>query len=555
MKRLARLVALLALLMPASCAPPPAPEPDGAGLPTVQVPVSSPSARATALPAGQAPLSRPLVVAMDAEAASMDPHQDDHDYAQKAQRGPYESLLGYIPITGGQAIVGPGLAASYNSDDNRVWLLVLRKGIKFTDGTSLTADAVKYNFDRLLGMKLAPAKRLPAIASVEAVDDLTVRITLVSPSPILPDCLTRLLMVSPTAAKAHAAADDPWGAKWLSEHAVGTGPYLLLGWVKGQSITLVKNSDYWRGWQGSHVEKIILRLVKDAIARRSLLQSGDVDVAEGIAFDDLATLSKTPGVTVQAHDQPSMAYLMLRPQGPLKLASVRRALQMAFDYDGFIKGVLDGRARYAQGPLPSPLWAFDGTLPAATQDITAAKRLLANAGYPAGSFTLTIATASSLDWYQPREAEALQSGLKAVGITATIQNYTDLAAYTASISPTGKGPDVYCWTVTSYLNDPDESLRRVFYSGLVPEKGGDNYTRYSNPAFDSLLDKAITATTNANRLAMYQQAQKTLTDDAVAIFAGQPSHVTTMREWVQGYVYVPFAAYSGYAWYDLWLSK
>ena len=99
-------------------------------------------------------------------------------------------------------------------------------------------------------------------------------------------------MVSPTAANSHATADDPWGNKWLFDHAVGTGPYLIESWVKGQTVTMVKNPDYWGGWSGNHVEKIVLRLVKEASTRRLLLENGDVDLAEGIAFDDLDALSK-----------------------------------------------------------------------------------------------------------------------------------------------------------------------------------------------------------------------------------------------------------------------
>jgi peptide/nickel transport system substrate-binding protein len=249
-----------------------------------EAPVPAAPSPTRSLPA--AAVSRPLVVAVKTEILTLDPHQNDSYDARKAQHGAYESLLEYT-VKDGKVDVGPGLAASVKTDDAKVWILTLQRGVRFMDGAPFNAEAVKYNFDRVRGMKQAPARRLPGIDSVETMDDSTVRITLASAQPAFSENLAVLLMVSPSAAKAHATADDPWGAKWMSDNAVGTGPYRVENWVKGQTVTLVKNPDYWRGWNGSHVEKIILHVVKEAGTRRLLLENGDVDLAEAISVDDL----------------------------------------------------------------------------------------------------------------------------------------------------------------------------------------------------------------------------------------------------------------------------
>jgi peptide/nickel transport system substrate-binding protein len=517
-----------------------------------EAPVPAAPSPTRSLPA--AAVSRPLVVAVKTEILTLDPHQNDSDDARKAQHGAYESLLEYI-VKDGKVDVGPGLAASVKTDDAKVWMLTLQRGVRFMDGAPFNAEAVKYNFDRVRGMKQAPARRLPGIDSVETMDDSTVRITLASAQPAFSENLAVLLMVSPSAAKAHATADDPWGAKWMSDNAVGTGPYRVENWVKGQTVTLVKNPDYWRGWNGSHVEKIILHVVKEAGTRRLLLENGDVDLAEAISVDDLDALSKVEGLVVQGNEQPSILCMMLRLKGPLKDAKVRRAIQMAFNYDDFIKGVLSGRASYAQGPLPSPVWAFDKSLPLMTQDLASARRLMGEAGFPTGGFSVQIATSSADGWFQPRQAEIMQVSLKEIGITATIQSFPDTAAYLAAIGTDAKGPDIFAWTIYNSLNDPDENLRRMFYSTMTPEKGGFNYTRYSNPAVDALINKGLTKSQREDRFPTYQEIQRLLVDDAVAVFAAQPQSFVTMRATLQGYVWNPFANDNSYEWYDLWLSK
>jgi peptide/nickel transport system substrate-binding protein len=521
-----------------------APVPTNAPVPTS---ASAPTSSAAAV-------SRPLVIGAKTEAITLDPHQNDYDYSQKAQHGAYESLLNYVVDKNGTVGVGPGLATSYQTTDSKVWTLTLRSGVNFTDGTPFNADAVKYNFDRVVGLKNTAAGRLPSIDKVEVVDPQTVRITLKQALAPFSEALVKLYMVSPTAAKSHATTDDPWGNKWLSENAVGTGPYLVQSWVKGQSVTMVKNPNYWGGWQGNHVNSIILRYVPDNTTRRLLLESGDVDIAEGINFDDLDALSKVQGVVVKGYNQPSVITMKMRLQGPLKDINVRKAMVSAFDYDGFIQGVLSGKATNTQGIIPAAIWAYDNTIPPQKQDMAAAKKFLAQSAYPNGGFTLLMGTISTYGWYQPREAQLLQSNLKDLNINLNIQDFPDAAPFIASLTTPDKGPDIYAWTRNYSFNDPESELNDQTCDRF-PENGGTNYQRYCNPKFDALKQQAVSLPNRQDRFPLYQQIQRILLNDANAIYSANPLFYVTMRDSVQGYVWNPFSINTSYEYYDLWLSK
>lgn len=511
----------------------------------------------TDVPAVAAPaaVDRPMVVAIKTETITLDPHDCDYGYCQVAQHGAYESLLSYVPSDDGKTTVGPCLASSYQTDDGKVWTLTIQDGIKFTDGTPLDAEAVKYNFDRILGLNKVPANRLPAIEKVEVVDEMTVRITLVNVFSPFSESLTKFYLVSPAAAQEHATNDDPWGSSWLFDHAVGTGPYLIDSWVKGQNITFTKNDDYWRGWEGNHVSKIVLSYVPEASTRRLLLENGEVDLAQDIAFDDLDALSEVPGVVVQGYEQPSLITFRFRQQGVLKDVRVRHAIELAFGYEDFIDGVLLGRASYPRGVVPPVVWVFDDTIPEAKQDMEAAKALLAEAGYPDGGFELTVATIATYGWYQPREAQILQANLKELGITLNIQDYPDAAAYYAAIGTADEGPDIFAWTANYSINDPVSELA-VFHSNRLPENGGTNYMRVNDPEIDRLIDAGLAEGSPEKRLTIYKELQQLLVDEHVILATALPLYYMTMRDSVQGFTWMPFLIINGsYEWYDFWLSE
>lgn len=536
----------------AACAPAPAATPTSA---PKAAPTTAPNPAApTAKPQPQA-ATRPMVMAQRIEPISLDPHASDFGYSQWPQRAACESLVNYEQTPDGQNKLVPMLAASWEaSEDAKTFTIKMRSGVKFSDGTPFNADAAKWNLDRIFTIKRGPQGRLPAFERMDVVDELTLRIMLKNPFAPLMDTLAKPLMISPTAVMKNNAGGDDMGQKWAHDHPVGTGPYLLDSWVRGQQLTFVKNPNYWRGWSGNHLEKIVIKIVKEAATHRFMLETGDADFADGVAFDDLDAVSKAPGVKVEAQTSPQLLHLMLRQKGPLKDKRVRQAFQYAFDYGEFINGVFNGRAKTPRGPLPAGIWAFDPTLPESKRDVAKAKQLLADAGYPNGGFTVVLQLLPPFGWFQPREGQILQQNLKDLGITVTIDEKVDAAVFTQALQDADKGPDIYAWTYNNSLNDPDDNFRRMYHSAL-PFPKGTNGTFYNNPRVDELIDQGVALGSQEKRMPIYKELQKILLEDAPAIFVAQPDFFVTRREVLQSFPYHAFMLNNGPDWWKMWLSK
>jgi peptide/nickel transport system substrate-binding protein len=497
--------------------------------------------------------NRPMVWAVKTEARGLDPHQFDYDYDQKPQRASLEPMMEYKVMPDDSVkIVGVLVESWEGSPDAKVWTFHLRKGIKFQDGSPWNAQAAKWNFERLFALNKVPATRIPKNVwpdqgGIEAVNDLTLRMTLKSPFAPFIETLVKKYMISPAAAKAHEK-DQDWGQAWCNENMVGTGPYLLEKWVKGQYISFKKNPAYWGGWAGKHVQRIILRYVPEAATHRLLLTKGDVDLSEKIELDDLDQVAKVPGVVVEQHRVPRLIHLYMIQQGPLKDVRVREAMAHAFDYDAFIKGVWKGRASKALSPLPSAVWAFVPQ-PDIKQDLGLAKKLLAEAGYPEGGFGVTIYILSSYGWFQPREAQILQADLKKLGIESKIQDIPDAGAFMSAIKKPDVGPAFYAWTFANAYDDPEDNLRRSYRSD-----GSLNFFGYKNPQVDELIDKGAITIDQKERQKIYKEVQKLIWEDYPGLFTAEEQWFVTRRDTLHGYEFYPFVINMSPNWYLMWVS-
>jgi peptide/nickel transport system substrate-binding protein len=498
--------------------------------------------------------SRPFVFAVRQEPVTMDPHVNDLSYSQYGQRLVYEALIEYTVSPDGKVGLGPRLAESWDvSDDAKTYVFNLRKDVKFSDGTPFNAEAVKWNLERLLALKLPPSARIPPVESVEVVDDYSVKIVLKSPFAPFLASMTLPLMISPTAAQSHEEEGDK-GQKWLTDNAVGTGPYMLESWVRGQELTATRNPDYWRGWEGNHVDKVVLQVVQEPTTQRLILEAGEADLADNIAFDDLDALSQTPGVVVEPGISLEMLNICMKTvESPLADKRIRQAVSYAFDYDSFINGVLNSRAQQPLGPVPFGSWALDQDLQPYTRDLEKAKALMAEAGYPDGGFKVTIQTIAAYGWYQSREAQILQQNLGELGIEAVIDDKADAATFLGTIRDKEKGPEIYFWRSVAAIDDPDYELRRMYHSGFVGERGV-NGSWFQDPKADELLDTALTIPSREERKSLYDQYQVIVKDEAPCIWAAQMNYYITSRDVLKGYVWNPFnIGVPDY--YQIWLSE
>jgi peptide/nickel transport system substrate-binding protein len=208
---------------------------------------------------------RVLTYATYAEFVQFDPATNNSTTTARGIRAAYEGLVRY---KGGSAEIEPVLATSWTvSRDRKAYTFKVRPHVTFHDGTPLNAAAVVFSFERLLKLNKGPAALFAdKIDSITALDDMTVVFALKKPwAPFLASLAVSKgpLIVSPSAVKANDKNGDA-GQDFLKTQMAGTGPYKLESFDKGGALVLAKNENYWRGWAGHHVDKVVYQYVKEA---------------------------------------------------------------------------------------------------------------------------------------------------------------------------------------------------------------------------------------------------------------------------------------------------
>lgn len=461
----------------------------------------------------------------------------------------YDGLLRY---EGRGTKLGPSLAESWKvASDGSYVELRLRPGVKFHDGSRLDADVVKASLERTKALNRAGAFFLQTLKEVQIVDPMTVRLLATRPSVSLLYGLPNVYIIG----RAHLA-DPDHGTAFLQGAENGTGPYRLVRWDRGQQLVLEKFDDYWEGWAGSHVSKVIERIIPDSGTQQLLLERGDVQMVVlssiGVTQDPKQLASK-PGLKLVVSPSYRMAVISLNSRkGPLKDVRVRRAMQLAFDYEG-MKQIYKGYADIPSQPLPKGFsGAFDPTLPPFTQNLEAAKKLLADAGYPGGGFTLSFL-------YTEGEEQArllgllMQQTLQKLGVTLTLEG-KPFATEIGVISNLDTAPNIQ-GTFTAVPRSADAGeLLSTLYLGVNAGKPF-NWGWYSNPDVDQMLAEADRTLDDSKRNGIYRAVMRKLMDDAASVWAAYPSLVELMRSDVQGYIYNPLQFTAIFSFYPIWLKR
>lgn len=495
----------------------------------------------------------------------MDPHVNEYNYTRNVTEATYEGLLLDRQLPDGGWEIGPNLAKSWEvSDDGIEYTFYLEEGVQFTDGTPFNAEAVKWNYERIAALAVQPAGKMYRAADlkVEVLDEYTAKIILPQAyAPFLATTRANPLFISPTAAEAHQVAGEfgeygDYGQEWLYENAVGTGPYLLEEWNHGESVRLVKNPDYWRGWEGNHLESIALVWPGEAGTRKMMIMGGQCDLTVNLPFTDLPELEADPDVVVLRMEGTSVDQVQIRPRGPFADPRVMQAAAHAIDYDAIVDGVLLGRSTLASGPLAPTTMYFDTSLPPFRRDVEKAKELLTDAGYPDGlPGTYELWYLPNYKWYWQAEAELIQANLADVGINVVAQGVPEAGPYLAEAwSPDLENePTMFFLGASSTTGDPDTVLRKFMHTDSSPPMG-ENVAFYSKPEVDRLLDEGITYTDPEDRRAVYAELQKIFVEDRPIVWLQFPDmyffHSTTLQGyWVPPFKTAPFGSY-----YEMWLQ-
>ena len=473
-----------------------------------------------------------LRIAVNEHPATFDPIQSTNTTVNRFNVLAYEALLDYRADEG----LAPWVAKDWEiSGDGLTYTFNLNEGITFHDGSDLTASDVKFTFDRILAMNESIASALGNVESVDVIDDLTVVVNLSQPEAPFIQTMPKIFIINEDGVEANQV-DGDWAAAYLVDNDLGSGPYTVTSFTPEQQVILDRYDDYWQGWEGRDVSKIIYTFVKESATQRLLLENGEIDIAMNPATGDLAALTADPTIDVEEGTTLVEFYVQLRTiREPLDNPLVRQALALAYDYDTHMQVVLEGYGERAKGPLPNEMLYHEGGLPVQEQNLEEARRLLAEAGYPGGGFTLKAAYLPVLDEWA-KSVEIMQQSFGEIGIEVESEGFT-WPQFSGHFQDPESDFDLYTIYIFPNSADPDDALRRVYHSENTGAAGCCNAAWYVNDEVDRLMDQGKVSTDPAERESLYKEIQQMIFDDQPSIFVSNPPWIIAVRDYVDNYLY------------------
>jgi peptide/nickel transport system substrate-binding protein len=465
-------------------------------------------------------LAQELTIGTATDITSVDPHFSDLAPNQALRQHIFDSLVHVGPNNERM----PGLAVEWGrKDDPLVWEFKLRRGVRFHDGTPFTARDAAFSIERAPVVPSAPAtvsRRVAEVAAVEVVDDHTLRIRTKTPTPILPNNLAYLAIVSARIGLGAMPGDFNTG-----RHAIGTGPYRFVEFVSGSRVVLAPNPDHWGekpAWS-----RVTVRPIPNAAARTAALLAGDVDVIGDVPPIDVPRLRRDPRFVVSDIVSNRIMFWTLdvfRDQAlhitandggvipnPLRDKRVREAIMLAIDRQVIVDRVMEGLAVPANQIVPAGFGGHAPDLVVPRPDIERARRLMAEAGHAAG-FQMTIHTTNDRYVNDAKCAQAVAQMLARIGIKATVTGLPVAVYFGGARKNEFTMPQIGWGNLTG---DAGQVLRDALKSGFI-----NNYGRWFNPAFDRLIDAAEAELDLARREEFLRQATR-LAIEEVAII---PTH-------------------------------
>jgi glutathione transport system substrate-binding protein len=404
----------------------------------------------------------------------------------------------------------PVLAESYTvSKDGLTYLIKLKKGVKFHDGTDFNAEAVKANFDRVTD----PANKLKRyglyknIAKTEVVDPSTARITLHSPFSAFINQLAHPsgVIISPTALK-------KYGNKDIAFNPVGTGPFKFVEWKATDYLKVAKFDGYWMKGLPK-VDTITWKPVVDSNSRAAMMQTGEAHFTYPVPYEMVDVLKAKPDIEVIAAPSIIQRYLSMNVlQKPFDNPKVREAINWAINKEALSKVAFNGYAVPAEGVLP-PGVDYAVKLGPWGYDVAKAKKLLAEAGYPNG-FETELWSAYNHTVAQ-KVTQFIQQQLQQVGIKTKItlleagQRVEKVESWQ---DPKTAPVRLYYVGWSSSTGEADWALRPLLASESWPP-ALFNTAYYKSDIVDGAIKGALLATERADKAKQYETAQRQIWKD------------------------------------------
>jgi len=492
-----------------------------------------PALLATGLAFATVPVAaQTLTIGMSSEPTSADPHYHKMTQNDALSAHVYDSL---IVRSADMTQLQPALATSWRTLDDTTWEFKLRENVKFSNGEPFTSRDVLFTFCRTLNNKNPTGSYMVArlMADVQTPDAHTVIVKTRMPMPLLPAELARGLAMLWHGIASHddlrfapetdCGVADGWPTVNDFNNGrvnIGTGPYVLKSYVKGTGVELERNPNYWG--EAPHWQTVKIVPVPQAGPRLTGLLAGDFDVIENPAARDLDRLRNNAKFGFVA--TPSTRLIFFQPdvgradspfvkahdgKNPLQDVRVRRAINMAIDRDAINKRIMDGMATPTTQYMPAGMFGALGEDPVVKYDPEAAKKLLAEAGYPNG-FELTLSTPNDRYINDSQIAQAVAQYLSRIGIK------TQVDAMTASIYFGKRAKREFSFAMGGWPSELGEAsaLFQPWVATLDRPNnlGTSNYGGFSDAEFDKVYLQAAVTLDADQRRAMLEEATRIALD-------------------------------------------
>ena len=465
-----------------------------------------------------------LTIGIPTDVNTLDPSLSPEVNTENVIFSTMEPLL-YLDLQGN---VQPRLAESWQVVDNTTYVFKLRKNVKFHNGEPLTGQAVEYSWKRSQEKHRVNRTAFGSVSRIEHVDDHTIRVITERPDPVF---LKKMASVSAAIYPPKYTAEQ--GDEGFAQKPVGTGPFILAEWVKGERVTFRANPNYYQP-NVPKVQTLTWRFIPESAARVAALQTGQVDVATRIPPHQVAALERDSNLRVSSALATRTFYIMFNNMTtgkgtPVMDTRVRLAMNLGVDLQAVIKSVYSGHAERVNSLVGNVQFGHDPTLAPLPYDPARAKQLLTEAGQGSG-FKVGLACPSGAYTNDKEACQAIAGYLQKIGIEVDLQvmesnRFWDLEAKKQL-------PPLFFDGVGDRLQDPDTQLKGVIHPA-------QRWTSFDKKEFTDLIDEAGATTDQEQRKQIYAKLARAMQADPPAIFLWQAKNFEGVRKRVQGYTTRP----------------
>jgi peptide/nickel transport system substrate-binding protein len=465
---------------------------------------------------------------------TLDPHAQNHATTSAILAHAYEGLTRYDE----QYRVEPSLATKWTYISPTQVRFELRRGVRFHDGTPLTADDVVFSFSRIRQPQGTMQIFVTGVKEVKKIDDHTVDLLLDAPNPILLRNLIDFRIMSrawaeknnTTRVQDYKAAEE----NFASRNVMGTGAFRILSWQPEQRVMMARHDGWWDKPKGN-VSQVVYTPIKSDATRVAALLSGDVDMLTDIPTQDIARLRRDARLKVV--DGPEVRTIFLAPdmgsaelrhssikgRNPFADKRVRQALSLAIDREAIRRSTMSGLSIPAALIVAPGVNGHDPQLDTpARADANRARALLAEAGYPQG-FEVRLNCPNNRYVNDEKICQAVAAMWARIGVRVQLAS-ENMATFIQKVQNFDSSIYLLGWGVATY--DAQYALQSIVRTRTSGADGNFNFSRVSDPQLDRLIDAMKTETDETKRNAMIREALVRTRDEMLVI----PLH-HQMRPW------------------------